>query len=589
MLGDPVDYFRTVVKAHKDPVWFAENVVGVKLFPKQAEILREFYEGGYKKLIWISGMRCLTADTKVLTPDGYKRMTHCIVARNPVGRDARCKLYYNGVRPVWKVETERGFSVRATWNHPVWTRDGWRLVWQLGEGIEVGTVDGWDVVERIKYVGWRPVYDLGIEDDTHAFVANGMIVHNSGKSTLAALIAVYEFFKLITLSNPAEHFGLLKNDPIFISIVAVSEEQAMDTVFAKAKAMVEDSQWLQDHFDVKVRESKIMCDVKNVTIRTISSWSTTAVGRSNKAVIFDELANFEETVSKRGAWEIWSRLTKSTDTFGKEGKIVAISSPRHPNDIIMTLYRRALQDPEEQKQTLALLTPTWEVNPNISREELLKAHKHDLATFLRDFACQPQATNALQFPEGVNLDLPYNVLADPQYVDREHLRVMAIDPAVRNDAFGVAVGYKVGDDIYIDGAWRFQRMDRAYISPREVKQWMEDAISRLNVAVLVFDTWMFPELIEWAEQDLGLVVEKHIVTKKDYDRWRELQQAGRLHVCQYDVLKMEAESLLVINERKVDHPVGGSKDVADCVANVIWYLETKDTLIKPRIMVVKVI
>ena len=167
---------------------------------------------------------------------------------------------------------------------------------------------------------------------------------------------------------------------------------------------------------------------------------------------------------------------------------------------------------------------------------------------------------------------------------------MAIDPAVRNDAFGIAVGYKDYDDtIVVDGAWRFQRMDRAYISPKEIKQWMEDVITRLNVAVLVFDTWMYPELIEWAEQDMGLIVEKHIVTKLDYDRWRELQQVGRLRICQYDVLKMEAESLLVINEHRVDHPIGGSKDVADCVANVIWYLETKGMQITPPVLVVRTI
>lgn len=469
MLQDPRDYFLTVVKSWEDPVWFAENVLRFRLFPKQAEILREFYWNGYKRLIWVSGMR-------------------------------------------------------------------------------------------------------------------------SGKSSLAAVIAVYEFFKLLTTANPAERFGLMRNDPIFISVVAVSEEQAMDTVFAKVRALLEGSDFIQTHFDVKVRESKVICESKNVTIRTISSWSTTAVGRSNKAVIFDELANFEETVSKRGAWEIWTRLTKSTDTFGQEGKVIAISSPRHPNDIIMTLYRRAQYDPEERKHTLAILTPTWEVNPNISREELLRAHKHDLATFLRDYACQPQATHALQFPEGVELSLPYNVLADPQFVDRERVRVMAIDPAVRQDAFGVAVGWKdIDDTIIVDGAWRFQRTDRAYISPREIRQWMEDAISRLNVAVLVFDTWMFPELIEWAEQDMGLIIEKHIVTKQDYDRWRELQQSGRLRICKYDVLQREAESLLVVNERRVDHPLGGSKDVADCVANVIWYLETKGFSMTPHFLVVRTI
>lgn len=466
-MKDPIRFVKTVVKARKDPVWFCENVLDWKPFPKQAEVLREFYGGGYKKLIWISGMR-------------------------------------------------------------------------------------------------------------------------SGKSTTAAAIAVYEFFKLISLPSPAEKFGLIKDDPLFISIVAVSEEQAMDTVFAKAKAFVTNSEWLMENFELKVRESKIMCEEKNVTIRTISSWSTTAVGRTNKAVIFDELANFEETVSKRGAWELWTRLTKSTDTFGKEGKIVAISSPKHPNDIIMTLYKRAIEGVEQD--TYALLTPTWEVNPNVSKEQLMEEHRGNLAEFLRDFACQPQTAAGLQFPEGVKLRKGLRNVLKEQIVDREHTRVMAIDPAVRHDAFGIAVGYKDWDGtIVVDGVYRFVRDMGEYISPTEVREFIDDVLRRLNVVVVVFDTWMYPELIEWLEKQRGVMTVKHIVMKKDYDRWRELQSVDQVHVVYDEILKLEAESLIVKNERSVDHPVGGSKDVADCVANVIWYLSEQNLDLKPRIAVVGIL
>jgi hypothetical protein len=72
---------------------------------------------------------------------------------------------------------------------------------------------------------------------------------------------------------------------------------------------------------------------------------------------------------------------------------------------------------------------------------------------------------------------------------------------------------------------------------------------------------------------------KHIVSKEDYDRWKEQQSEDfptPVRVVYDEQLKYEAENLLVINERnpKVDHPFGGSKDTADCVANVIWYLST---------------
>ena len=399
----------------------------------------------------------------------------------------------------------------------------------------------------------------------------------SGKSSLASMIVAYEFFKLYVMREPAKKFGLMKNQPIFISVVATSERQAEDAVFANVRSLIEGCEFFGS--DVRVKSLMVECRRKNIYVRTLSSWATTAVGRTNKCVVFDELAMFEDTSGKRGAWEVYTRLSKSTDTFGDEGKVIAISSPKHPNDIIMTLYRRHREDPS----TLTLLKPTWEMNPNLTREQLMEEYKFDMASFWRDYACQPQATNALQFPEGVEL-VERNRIMD---VDRGRVRVMAIDPAVKNDAFGIAVGYvDVDGGIVVDGVTRFVREDKAYISPTEVREFITDVVRRLNVAVLITDVWMFPELIEYCENELGLLVVKHIVSKADYDRWRELMLSGKLRVCYDEILKEEAESLIVINSRKVDHPTYGSKDVADCVANVIWYLSTQDlpTSFKPLLM-----
>ena len=282
-LHEPEEYLRVVTKSLVDPVWWAENVVDVTLFPAQAEIMREFYRNNYKRLILVAGMR-------------------------------------------------------------------------------------------------------------------------SGKSTLAALMATYEFWRLYVLPDPAKRYGLFRKQPIFISVIATSEKQAEDAVFANIRTLIEDCSWFGE--DVKVKDAIVECRAKNIYIRLLSSWSTTAVGRSNKAVVFDELALFEETSGKRGAWEVFSRLSKSTDTFGRDGKIIAISSPKHPNDIIMTLYRQLKED----RETLALMKPTWEMNPNYTKEALMEEHKYDLAAFWRDYACQPQVTNALQFPEGVETVPMVNVL-----------------------------------------------------------------------------------------------------------------------------------------------------------------------------------
>lgn len=395
----------------------------------------------------------------------------------------------------------------------------------------------------------------------------------SGKSALAGMMGVYELFDLLTINNPAKHYGLLPNQLINISVIATSTTQAHDSIFGNICSMVEGSDWFNSWTDVKVKGEEIRSRDKNVVMRVLSSWSTTAVGRSNKAVIFDELANFEDTNGKRGAWEIWGRLTKSTDTFGNDGKIIAISSPKGPNDIIMTLYKRGLME----KQTMAVLKPTWEMNPNFTMAALKEEHKYNLGMFYRDYACQPQTHASMEFPEGISLNMGMdNILYNmPKHGD-DHIRVCAIDPAVTSDAFGIGVGYinEVGR-IIVDGSRRFMKEEGdSYIKPSDIKAFLDKVIMRCNANTLVFDTWMFPELIEHVEDTYGMDAVKHIVEKEDYDRWREMQETNEVDVVYDDILKNEADQLVVIESKKsrVDHPFGGSKDMADCVANIIWYL-----------------
>lgn len=389
----------------------------------------------------------------------------------------------------------------------------------------------------------------------------------AGKSALAAMFAVVEFAQLLTLPNPQAHFHLLRSQPITISIVSTSESQALDSVFSNARTMIEDTDFFTQ-FNLSIRDLEVRDKSKNLSLKTLSSWSTTAIGRSNKTVILDEVSNFERTAGRRGAWQVYTKLRKSTDTFKDAGHTIAISSPVDPNDIIMTLYKR--NDPK----TLRYLLPTWEMNPNYTEEELRREHRFDLAAFYRDYACQPGSISGQMFPEPLHFTRTTNVLTSEPTVLTT--RVLAIDPAVRNDSFGVATGYISPDNkIIVDGVTRFTREhDKPYISPSLIREYLEHKIHTLGIITVIFDTWMYPELIEFLD-NMGVTPVQHIVRKEDYDRWKELDAAGQVEVVWDEVLEHETENLVIVSEKKVDHPPQGSKDVADCVANVIWYLATQ--------------
>ncbi|MFL6138984.1 MAG: replicative DNA helicase [Frankiaceae bacterium] len=147
---------------------------------------------------------------RALTPDGFR----------PVRPSA---FLYNGVRPVSRLSTAMGRSVRATGNHPFLTPAGWVPLERLrpgdlvavpagdvprqlppaagvdpampagatDEGLQAGgaTVTlvtaalalsciSWDCVVAIEPDGQERVYDITVPEH-HNFVAAGMVVHNS--------------------------------------------------------------------------------------------------------------------------------------------------------------------------------------------------------------------------------------------------------------------------------------------------------------------------------------------------------------------------------------------------------------------------
>lgn len=432
---------------------------------------------------------------------------------------------------------------------------------------------------EILYEFYRDKYNPGAEHYRNLYICGGM---RGGKTALGGMIAAYEFFYALTApgKNPAEYYGLLKNQLVSITVQATSEKQIADGVYYNIRNFLENCEWINKHFDLIYKADEIYCPDKFVRVRAVSSSAQTGVGRSNILYLADELANFEESEGKRGAWSVFTRMKNSTDTFGKDGRCVAISSPKRPTDIIMTLVARS----KYEDRSLGLTIPSWEMNPTLDEEELKEEHRFNIAEFLRDFACLPSAAGGMEFPEGVILKPITNVLMgiEPTSVKKPprdgRVRVCAIDPAVTNDGFGIGVGYKGPDgNLTIDGIRKFRKKEGdPFIKPSEIQAYIDRVVRELNVSILLFDTWMYPALIEHVQNDLGVSVEKHIVDKSNYDRWRELQSANKITVVYDEELEMEANQLEVkelARGAKVDHPAKGSKDMADCVANIVWFLE----------------
>jgi predicted Ser/Thr protein kinase/intein/homing endonuclease len=193
-----------------------------------------------------SDPKCVTGDTLVLTSDGLRSMEDIYLSlpRKPRedefvpfettvlginGPEQATQFYYGGLQPIYKVETNLGYTIRGTANHPLLTQlpggeTAWKKIGNLQPGDYVAVVQEsgifgqsatnplgdthfshqrpqavlgeqpalaatllatraqprylWATVQQVRPAGIEPVYDL-LVPGTHSFVADGFVQHNS--------------------------------------------------------------------------------------------------------------------------------------------------------------------------------------------------------------------------------------------------------------------------------------------------------------------------------------------------------------------------------------------------------------------------
>lgn len=244
---------------------------------------------------------------------------------------------------------------------------------------EVMSNEEWKPKERLKrerVVKLERIEEeeiIGIEVLPTNVIGNTIVSHNS-KSTLASIIALYEFYGLISLQNPAKYYNLLANDPIAIFVIATTQAQVKETLYAKIKGFAEQSDYFKSLVNtgfIQIQAESIRCPSKNVAIYAKHTNSPALVGYTLKALILDEVARFENRVENDGsitstADDIWDNIGVAVKRFGSEGKRIAISSAWSINDPIERLWNLTQAD----KNSLGFKLRTWDLNkrPESNRE-----------------------------------------------------------------------------------------------------------------------------------------------------------------------------------------------------------------------------
>jgi len=116
---------------------------------------------------------------------------------NKIGLNLMERVIYSGEKEVFEIILENGYKIKATADHLIMTGVGWKRCDELmnnNSEVMIDTLKAENVpkfsrVISVSSKGVERTYDIQCQHPHHNFVANGIVVHNSGKSLGAIFLA----------------------------------------------------------------------------------------------------------------------------------------------------------------------------------------------------------------------------------------------------------------------------------------------------------------------------------------------------------------------------------------------------------------
>lgn len=254
----------------------------------------------------------------------------------------------------------------------------------------------------------------------------------SGKSIQTGGLASYHIHKLLKTTRPAEYYGLAASTTLTHTYTGLQYKRAYALLWTPIRDTIHDSPWFQEYHKLLKFHGERMGE-ELVTIKdTFINWRRsrflaspsapnigTLRGDTRAGAGIDELGFFKfgagaEDYVTISADEIHASLTNSLATVRtkankmmrggennvQQGIMFNLSSPSSVFDKIMTLVRAS----KGSRTILGVRLPTWEVNPDITRDDLQIYWDTDPIKAERDFGANPPLAASPFFEDQDKID-----------------------------------------------------------------------------------------------------------------------------------------------------------------------------------------
>ena len=471
----------------------------------------------------------------------------------------------------------------------------------------------WTTACSVRTLKKEKTYDVCIPDG-HRFMANGLLNHNSGKSTISVMLIAYITHML--LKSPklsALYPGIQEFSPLTCTMVATTAHQASKTLWSPFRRLVDSSSWYTELFQIldlckgatgkelyqfkQVNGLYLRFFHKNLDLYSSGPAKRTLRGDTRFAAVTDELGLFpfntdmseedqgEDDRERANADEVHQSLSNSLTTV--QGAIIAarlkginhlpqginfnISSPFSWMDKICRLYLENGNNPS----ACCVKQPTWEITPLFTKDHpvIIAAYRRNAKKAERDYGANPPKIGSDFYQrESVlkcfQIEPWYGVSYEADAVNtiakavRKHLcakhppAVLALDAGSTDNAFSLALAYRKGGDVIVPVLIEVVPVKGKIIHfPSMYTNIILPICKACNVKVLLSDRWNSLQILQQAKDDVpDLKAQQYSVKMSDFINVVGLVESGCLIFPKLDLDPAKTELVTDYKHVLRDHP-----------------------------------
>ena len=356
----------------------------------------------------------------------------------------------------------------------------------------------------------------------------------SGKSSLSAIFASYELYKLLRRGSPQAFYGLPHGSEIRVLCVANDKEQA-GIVYGDMQSHIESVDYFKNSIAnttqtfMKFRTESDKDRFGPAGKGTISATFKSSIakglrGRGVMCAIMDEIAFFIDNGAS-SAEGVYKAIMPALAQFSPKdpdnkhraigpthGRMIMISSPDAKEGFFYRSFQRAMANDIGSSDTLVIQAPTWEVNPTLDRSYYEKEYHKDPKTFMTEHGAQFSDRVRGWIDDANDLE----ECIDPKLVPKERgiprePHYAGIDVGLVNDGTAIALTRINNGKVelvyheiwYAKRKWKdvnphlkepltpyaYRLQDVTRIDMAEIANWFKALSSRFFIVKGIFDQW----------------------------------------------------------------------------------------------------